>query len=49
LIAAPVIVAGNPKGDVDALKAAGVQGYVHVASDAIETLTAWQDRLGMKP
>jgi methylmalonyl-CoA mutase len=42
-----VIVAGNPKDQMDALKAAGVQGFIHVASDAVETLTYWQDRLGM--
>jgi methylmalonyl-CoA mutase len=46
--AVPVIVAGNPKEQMEALKAAGVQGFVHVASDAVETLTVWQDRLGMK-
>jgi hypothetical protein len=33
---------------MEALKAAGVQGFVHVASDAVETLTVWQDRLRMK-
>ncbi len=44
----PVIVAGNPKDQVDALTAAGVQGFVHVMSDAVETLTGWQNRLGMK-
>ena len=45
----PVIVAGNPKDLIEALKAAGVQGFVHVMSDAVETLTHWQDRLGMEP
>jgi methylmalonyl-CoA mutase len=44
----PVIVAGNPKEQIDALKAAGVQGFVHVMSDAIQTLSGWQTRLGMK-
>lgn len=44
----PVIVAGNPKEQIDALKAAGVQGFIHIASDAVETLTVWQDRLGVK-
>jgi methylmalonyl-CoA mutase len=42
----PVIVAGNPKDHADALKAAGIQGFVHVKSDAVETLTHWQDQLG---
>jgi methylmalonyl-CoA mutase len=44
----PVIVAGNPKDRIEALKAAGVQGFIHIASDAVETLNHWQDRLGMK-
>jgi len=44
----PVIVAGNPKDQIEALKAAGVQGFVHVGSDAVETLTHWQDQLGVK-
>lgn len=43
----PVIVAGNPKEHVDALTATGVQGFVHIQSDAVQTLTQWQDRLGM--
>ncbi len=43
----PVLVAGNPKEQIDALKAAGVQGFIHIASDAVETLTYWQGRLGM--
>jgi methylmalonyl-CoA mutase len=44
----PVIVAGNPKDRIEALRAAGVQGFIHAASDAVETLTEWQDRLGME-
>lgn len=44
----PVIVAGNPKDQIDSLTAAGVQGFVHVTSDAVEALTHWQNRLGMK-
>ena len=44
----PVLVAGNPKEQLEALQAAGVQGFVHIFSDAIETLTTWQDRLGMR-
>lgn len=43
----PVIVAGHPKDHIEALNAAGVAGYVHVASNAVETLTYWQDRLGI--
>jgi methylmalonyl-CoA mutase len=44
----PVIVAGNPKDQIDALKATGVQGFVHIGSDAVEALTDWQNRLGVK-
>jgi methylmalonyl-CoA mutase len=44
----PVVVAGNPKDQIEALKAAGVAGFVHVQSDAVQTLTDWQNRLGMK-
>ncbi len=44
----PVLVAGNPKEQIAALKAAGVQGFIHIFSDAIQTLTEWQDRLGMR-
>jgi len=47
-VSVPVIVAGNPKDQVEALKAAGVQGFIHIMSDAVQTLTEWQDRLGMK-
>lgn len=43
----PVIVAGNPKDQIEALNAAGVAGYVHVLSNAVETLTHWQDKLGI--
>jgi hypothetical protein len=41
----PVLVAGNPKDQLEALQAAGVLGFVHLQSDALETLTHWQDRL----
>jgi methylmalonyl-CoA mutase len=44
----PVIVAGNPKEEIESLKQAGVAGFVHVQSDAVQTLTDWQNRLGMK-
>jgi methylmalonyl-CoA mutase len=42
----PVLVAGNPKLQIDQLKAAGVQGFIHVGTDAINALTEWQKRLG---
>ncbi len=44
----PVIVAGNPKDQAEALVAAGVQGFIHIASDAVQTLTDWQNRLGVR-
>jgi methylmalonyl-CoA mutase len=44
----PVIVAGNPKEQIDALKAAGVAGFIHIQSDAVQTLSEWQKRLGME-
>jgi methylmalonyl-CoA mutase len=44
----PVIVAGNPKEQIEALKAAGVAGFIHIQSDAAQTLTDWQKRLGME-
>ena len=43
----PVIVAGDPKDQLDQLKAAGVQGFIHIRTDAITTLTEWQNRLGI--
>jgi methylmalonyl-CoA mutase len=46
-VSVPVIVAGNPKDQIAALEAAGVAGFVHVQSDAVQTLTLWQDRLGV--
>jgi methylmalonyl-CoA mutase len=47
-VSVPVIVAGNPKDQIEALKAADIQGFIHMASDAVRTLTEWQDRLGME-
>jgi len=44
----PVIVAGNPKDQIGALKAAGVAGFIHIQSDAVQTLGDWQKRLGME-
>jgi methylmalonyl-CoA mutase len=44
----PVIVAGNPKEQIDALQHTGVAGFVSIQSNAVETLTAWQERLGME-
>jgi methylmalonyl-CoA mutase len=44
----PVLVAGNPKDQIAELKAAGVQGFVHTLSDMVETLTEWQNKLGIR-
>lgn len=43
----PVIVAGNPKDQIEALRAAGVAGFVHILSNIVETLEEWQRRLGI--
>jgi len=44
---APVMVAGNPKEQIEELKSLGVAGFVHVFSNMVDTLTEWQDRLGI--
>ena len=44
----PVIVAGFPKDTLDQLKQAGVSEFVHIKSNALETLTAMQRKLGIK-
>lgn len=43
----PVLVAGNPKDQIDQLKSLGVQGFVHVQSNMVDTLTEWQDKLAI--
>jgi methylmalonyl-CoA mutase len=47
-VAVPVLVAGNPKDQIEALQAAGVADFVHLFSNVVETLTRWQDRLGIE-
>ena len=42
-----MIVAGNPKEQIDALTAAGVQGFVHVFSNIVDTLTEVQSKIGV--
>ena len=44
----PVVVAGNPKDQIEALQQAGVTGFVHMLANAVETLTELQNRLGME-
>jgi methylmalonyl-CoA mutase len=43
----PVIVAGNPE-NAEELKKAGVADFIHVRSNPLEVLAAWQQRLGVK-
>jgi methylmalonyl-CoA mutase len=43
----PVIVAGNPKDQIQALTEAGVSGFVHVFSNIVDTLVGWQNKLGV--
>jgi methylmalonyl-CoA mutase len=43
----PVIVAGNPKDQLQALTEAGVQGFVHVFSNLVTTLTELQTKIGV--
>jgi methylmalonyl-CoA mutase len=42
---APVIVAGNPKEQVEALRAAGVQDFAYLGMDAVKFLSHWQEVL----
>ncbi len=43
----PVIVAGNPKDQIQALTEAGVEGFVHVLSNIVDTLTEVQSKIGV--
>lgn len=43
----PVVVAGNPREQIEELKSLGVAGFVHVLSNMVDTLTEWQDKLGL--
>ncbi len=47
-VSVPVVVAGYPKASIDALTKAGVADFVHVQSNAVETLARWQERLGIE-
>jgi methylmalonyl-CoA mutase len=42
------VVAGFPKAIMDDLKAAGIQHFIHVKSDLLETLSGFQKELGIK-
>ena len=45
--ATPVIVAGNPDNAAE-LEKAGIAGFVHLRTNALQVLAKWQDRLGVK-
>jgi methylmalonyl-CoA mutase len=45
--ATPVIIAGSPE-NAEELKAAGVADFIHVRSNPLEVLAAWQQRLAIK-
>jgi len=48
-VSVPVVVAGHPTALVATLASIGVEGFVHARSDAVQTLSHWQDRLGLAP
>lgn len=41
----PVIVAGNPKAQIAALRAAGVKDFAYLGMNAVEFLSRWQEAL----
>lgn len=41
------IIAGNPKEQMEELKAAGAEDFIHVMTNAIDSLTAYQAKLGV--
>ncbi len=43
-----ILIAGNPKGHIDALKAAGVDDFIHSGSNAIQILSKYQEISGIK-
>ncbi|MFH1936948.1 MAG: methylmalonyl-CoA mutase family protein [Bacteroidota bacterium] len=43
-----VVVAGFPEGIAEELQKAGVDGFIHVKSNLLEELTAYQHRLGIQ-
>jgi methylmalonyl-CoA mutase len=42
---APVVVAGNPKEQIETLKALGVKDFVYLGVNAVEVLSRWQEAL----
>lgn len=43
LTKAPVLVAGNPKDEIEALKAVGIRDFIYLGMNAVETLSRWQE------
>jgi methylmalonyl-CoA mutase len=43
----PILIAGNPE-SAEQLRAIGVADFIHIRSNPIELLTAWQQRLGIE-
>jgi methylmalonyl-CoA mutase len=41
----PVLVAGNPKEQTEALRAAGVKDFAYLGMDAVKFLAQWQEAL----
>lgn len=41
----PVIVAGNPKEQIEILRAAGVEDFAYLGMDAVQFLSRWQEAL----
>jgi methylmalonyl-CoA mutase len=42
-----VVVAGYPKEIIDSLKAAGVDEFIHVRTNVLDTLYTFQQKLGV--
>ncbi len=42
---APVLVAGHPRDEIEALKAAGIRDFIFLGMNAVEALTRWQEAL----
>ncbi len=43
-----IIITGNPKEHINKLEQAGVDDFIHVRSNALETLKKYQEILGMR-
>jgi methylmalonyl-CoA mutase len=43
-----IVIAGYPKDSIDELKAKGIQHFIHIRSNLLETLSLFNDLLGVK-